>query len=136
MKKRIYCNGVFDICHIGHIKQFEQASTYGDVIVGVHSDEDVAKYKRSPIQTCEERIETVKLMKWVVEVIPNVPLVTTNQFMGEHKLDLILISPEYDTITDHYYLEPRNEGKVIVGNRYPYMSTSEIIHRIKTRNDL
>ena len=43
---RIYCNGVFDLCHIGHIKQFEQASKYGHVVVGVHSDADVSTYKR------------------------------------------------------------------------------------------
>ena len=131
MPLKIYCNGVFDLCHIGHIKQFEQASKLGDVIVGIHSDEDVATYKRTPIQTMLERVETVKLMKFVSKVIPNAPLVTTNQFMQEHNLDLILISPEYDKETDHYYKEPRNSNKVIVGNRYPYMSTSEIIKRIK-----
>jgi cytidyltransferase-like protein len=132
MTKRIYCNGVFDLCHIGHIKQFEQASLYGQVVVGVHSDADVATYKRLPIQTTEERVETVKLMKWVEQVIPNAPLVTTIKFMEENNLDLILISPEYDTLLDHYYAEPRAIGKVIVGNRYPHMSTSEIISRIKS----
>ena len=133
---RIYCNGVFDLCHIGHIKQFEQASKYGQVVVGVHSDADVATYKRYPIQTTIERIETVKVMKWVDEVIPNAPLVTTLEFMQANKLDFILISPEYDSPTDHYYAEPRAAGKVIVGTRYPEMSTSEIVSRIKSRADL
>jgi cytidyltransferase-like protein len=131
MPLRIYCNGVFDLCHIGHIKQFEQAYTLGDVIVGVHSDEDVATYKRTPIQTTIERTETVRLMKFVSEVIIDAPLITTNKFMQEHNLDLVLISPEYDTENDHYYTEPRNANKVIVGNRYPHMSTSIIISRIK-----
>lgn len=133
---RIYCNGVFDLCHIGHIKQFEQASKFGEVIVGVHSDVDVASYKRFPIQTTEERVETVKQMKWVSEVIPNAPLVTTCEFMKAHGLDLILISPEYDNPGDHYYAEPRAANKVIVGSRYPHMSTSEIVSRIKSRPDL
>ncbi len=131
MPLRIYCNGVFDLCHIGHIKHFEQASQLGDVIIGVHSDEDVATYKRTPLQTLIERVETVKLMKFVSEVITNAPLITTIQFMQEHNLDLVLISPEYDTENDHYYTEPRNANKVIVGDRYPHMSTSEIINRIK-----
>ncbi len=133
---RIYCNGVFDLCHIGHIKQFEQASKFGEVIVGVHSDVDVASYKRFPIQTTQERVETVKQMKWVSEVIPNAPLVTTCEFMEAHGLDFILISPEYDSPGDHYYAEPRAANKVIVGSRYPYMSTSEIVSRIKSRPDL
>ena len=133
---RIYCNGVFDLCHIGHIKQFEQASKYGQVVVGVHSDADVATYKRYPIQTTIERVETVKLMKWVDEVIPNAPLVTTLEFMQLNNIDFILISPEYDSPTDHYYAEPRAVGKVLVGTRYPQMSTSEIVTRIKSRADL
>ncbi len=133
---RIYCNGVFDLCHIGHIKQFEQAGKLGEVVVGVHSDADVASYKRFPIQTTEERVETVKQMKWVSEVIPNAPLVTTCEFMKAHNLDWILISPEYDCQTDHYYAEPRAVNKVIVGSRYPHMSTSEIVSRIKSRTDL
>lgn len=133
---RIYCNGVFDLCHIGHIKQFEQASKYGQVVVGVHSDADVATYKRYPIQTTIERVETVKLMKWVDEVIPNAPLVTTLKFMQANNIDFILISPEYDSLTDHYYAEPRAVGKVLVGTRYQEMSTSEIVTRIKSRTDL
>ena len=56
--------------------------------------------------------------------------------MQLNNLDFILISPEYDSPTDHYYAEPRAVGKVIVGTRYPQMSTSEIVTRIKSRADL
>ncbi len=136
MSKRIYCNGVFDLCHMGHINIFKNAASHGDVVVGIHSDETVASYKRYPIQTMEERIEVVKNMKWVSEVIPNAPLVTDMNFMKLHNLDFILISAEYDDPNDHYYKEPRNEGKLLVVDRYPFMSTSEIIKRIKNRNDL
>ncbi len=136
MSKRIYCNGVFDLCHMGHINIFKNAASHGDVVVGIHSDETVASYKRYPIQTMEERIEAVKNMKWVTEVIPNAPLVTDMNFMKLHNLDFILISAEYDDPNDHYYKEPRNEGKLLVVDRYPFMSTSEIIKRIKNRNDL
>lgn len=136
MSKRIYCNGVFDLCHMGHLNIFKNAASHGDVVVGIHSDETVASYKRYPIQTMEERIEAVKNMKWVTEVIPNAPLVTDMNFMKLHNLDFILISAEYDDPNDHYYKEPRNEGKLLVVDRYPFMSTSEIIKRIKNRNDL
>ena len=132
-KPRIYCNGVFDLCHMGHINIFKNAAMYGDVVVGVHSDEAVASYKRTPIQTMEERVEAVKHMKWVVEVIPDAPLITDMEFMRKNNLDYIMISAEYDIPTDHYYKEPRANGKILVVERYPYMSTSEIIKRIKER---
>ncbi len=136
MKKRIYCNGVYDLCHIGHIKLFEQAAQYGDVIVGIHSDSDVSSYKRYPVQNTNERVETVESMKWVSQVIPNAPLITTLKFMEENNLDLIVISSEYDTPDDHYYSEPRAANKIIVVPRYEGMSTSLIIKRIKSRDDL
>lgn len=138
---RIYVNGVFDLCHIGHIKLsalsgLEQASLYGDVIIGIHSDQDVASYKRLPVQTMEERVEAVKNMKYVSEVIESAPLITTMDFMKEHNLDLIMIISDYDSEHDIYYAEPRRENRLIVVPRYPHMSTSELIHRIKLRNDL
>lgn len=136
MTKRIYCNGVFDLCHMGHIHIFKHASAYGDVVVGIHTDEAVASYKRYPIQSMYERIEAVKHMKWVSEVIPNAPLVTDLEFMKSHNIDYIMISAEYDNPSDHYYAEPRAHGKLLVLDRYPQMSTSEIINRIKTRTDL
>ena len=136
MTNRIYCNGVFDLCHMGHINIFENASVYGDVVVGVHSDQVVASYKRYPIQTMRERVEAVKHMKWVSEVIPNAPLVTDIEFMKAHNLDYIMISEEYNKPSDHYYAEPRLLGKILVVDRYPHMSTSEIINRIRSRIDL
>ena len=32
-KKIVHCHGVFDLLHIGHIKHFEEAKTFGDVLV-------------------------------------------------------------------------------------------------------
>ena len=40
---RIYCNGVFDLCHIGQ------------VVVGFHSDADVVTYKRYPISITNDQ---------------------------------------------------------------------------------
>ena len=86
--------------------------------------------------TDEQLIEAVKNSKYVDQVIPNAPLITTDEFMDSNNLDFVLISPEYDCPTDHYYAEPRKSSRVIVGSRYPHMSTSEIIRRIKARADL
>ena len=32
-KKVVHCHGVFDLLHIGHIKYFEEAKSFGDVLV-------------------------------------------------------------------------------------------------------
>ena len=32
-KKIVLCHGVFDLLHIGHIKHFQQAKEYGDILI-------------------------------------------------------------------------------------------------------
>ena len=32
-KKVILCHGIFDLLHIGHIRYFEQARKYGDILI-------------------------------------------------------------------------------------------------------
>ena len=32
-KKIVHCHSVFDLLHIGHIKHFEEAKTFGDFLV-------------------------------------------------------------------------------------------------------
>lgn len=39
-------NGTFDILHVGHLKTFEIAKSYGDILIaGVNSDSSVRAYK-------------------------------------------------------------------------------------------
>lgn len=42
--------------HFGHANSLRQAKALGDVlIVGIHSDEEIAKHKGPPVFTQEER---------------------------------------------------------------------------------
>jgi rfaE bifunctional protein nucleotidyltransferase chain/domain len=44
--KVITTGGTFDILHVGHLKNFELAKSYGDIlIVGINSDSSVKAYK-------------------------------------------------------------------------------------------
>ena len=53
---KVYTSGVFDLFHVGHLSVFKKAKQFGDyLIVGVHSDQDVESYKRTPIISCEQR---------------------------------------------------------------------------------
>lgn len=72
VKKIIYTAGVFDCFHIGHLNILRKAKEFGDkLIVGVSTDELVKKYKGvSTIIPFEERVEIVKSIRYVDEVIP------------------------------------------------------------------
>lgn len=74
MKSKIigYTTGVYDLFHIGHLNILKRARENCDyLIVAVSTDEMVIKYKnKKPIISFEERIEIVKAIRYVDEVIP------------------------------------------------------------------
>ena len=59
-KKIVLCHGVFDLLHIGHIKHFEEARTFGDVlVVTITPDEFVHKGPNRPAFTTALRLEAL-----------------------------------------------------------------------------
>ena len=70
--KKVYVGMSADIIHHGHINIIETASKYGDVIVGLLSDEAIESYKRTPIVNYRNRLRTeptIKFTKSRYEVI-------------------------------------------------------------------
>jgi cytidyltransferase-like protein len=72
MNTWIYVGGTFDLFHYGHARFLEQCSFHGQVIVSLNTDEFAARYKREPILTLGERIESVKACRFVSDVIVNI----------------------------------------------------------------
>jgi len=128
----VYCNGVFDLCHIGHKKMFENAKSFGNkLIVGIHSDDTVKSYKRNPIMTHDERCNVVKYCKHVNIIVPNADLYITDEFIDNNNIHIVVCSDEYyDNPNDVYYIIPRKRG---ILRRLKYsneISTSDLIKRI------
>jgi len=71
-----YTTGVFDMFHIGHLNILRRAKEQCEyLIVGVSTDELVEEYKhKTPIVPFEERIEIVKAIRYVDEVVPQVTM--------------------------------------------------------------
>jgi len=134
VKVRVYCSGVFDMCHRGHMLLFQRAVSYGDeLVVGVHSDADVASYKRPPTLCQEERYETVSVCKYVSEVICNAPLYLTKEYLDKHRIDIVVCSSEYDRPDDKYYAVPRQMGILKVLPRTNGISSSDILCIVMSR---
>lgn len=71
-----YTTGVFDLFHIGHLNILKNAKKYCDrLVVGVSTDELVLQYKKKkPIIPFEERIEIVRAIRYVDEVVAQVDM--------------------------------------------------------------
>ena len=68
--KTVYIAISADILHHGHINLIKKASEYGNLIVGVLTDEIVATYKRFPVLDYEQRTFIIKNIDGVSEVVP------------------------------------------------------------------
>ena len=76
-KKIVHCHGVFDLLHIGHLKHFESAKKYGDIlIISVTPDKFVYKGFNRPYFNSEQRMESLAS----VEIIDFVVLLVVSQF--------------------------------------------------------
>jgi glycerol-3-phosphate cytidylyltransferase len=66
----VFTAGVWDILHIGHINLLSGAKALGDrLIVGVLTDEAAERYKPRPVMPFGERLELIRALRVVDEVV-------------------------------------------------------------------
>ncbi len=70
--KKVFVTGCFDMLHSGHIAFFREAAQYGDVYVGLGSDETVSQLKgRYPVNNQDERRYMIEALASVKKCIIN-----------------------------------------------------------------
>jgi cytidyltransferase-like protein len=132
---RVYADMVADLFHFGHVEFLKTARELGDaLVVGIHSDDTVASYKRRPVMTMDERVRVVRACRYVDEVLPHAPLGVSVEWIAAHGLDLVVHGDDFDEATERaLYGVPIDMG---IYRRIPYtggISSSDIIRRIRQR---
>ncbi len=134
--KRVYVDMVADLFHIGHINIIKQARKHGDfLIVGVHSDKAVESYKRTPIIKENDRYEIVRQCKLVDLVIEDAPLIITNKFIVDNKIDCVFHGDDTNSEFSKQHRIPAEMGIMVYGKYTPGISTTSIINRVKNENN-
>ena len=72
MRKRVFVSGCYDLLHSGHVEFFRQAAEYGDLYVGIGSDETILHYKNhKTLYPEQERLFMVKAIRYVKDAYIN-----------------------------------------------------------------
>ena len=129
---RVYVDTAADLFHVGHLNLIRRAKAFGDyLIVGVHSDKDVASYKRAPIINEKDRYEMVKSCKYVDEVLRGAPLIITEDFLKKYKIDFVVHGDDVTDEIKKQHKVPLEKKKMKYISYTKGISTTEIIKKIQ-----
>lgn len=135
-KKVVHCHGVFDLLHVGHIRHFEAARKFGDVlVVTITQDKYVKKGPHRPAFTEKLRAEAIAALGCVDYVAIN-KWPTAVETIKLLKPDLYAKGVEYSKFSDDYTegiiaekdIVEKVGGKVIFTDEITF-SSSTLINR-------
>ncbi|KAL1129397.1 hypothetical protein AAG570_013924 [Ranatra chinensis] len=119
--------------HFGHANALRQAKALGDyLVVGVHTDEEIAKHKGPPVFTEQERYKMIRAIKWVDEVVEGAPYVTTLETLDKYNCDFCVHGDDITTTADGidtYHLV-KAAGRYKEVERTRGVSTTDMVGRM------
>lgn len=118
---KVFVSGCYDMLHSGHIAFFEEAASYGDLYVGLGSDQTIFDLKgRKTINNEQERLYMVKAIRYVKNAWIN-----SGFGIMDFVKELRELKPDYFFVNaDGYTLEKESLCKelgikIIVSKRVP-----------------
>jgi cytidyltransferase-like protein len=105
MRKKIFVSGCFDMLHSGHIAFFKEASSYGDLYVGIGSDSTIKELKgRDTINSEQERMYVINAIKHVTNCFVN-----SGSGMLDFKEDLEELKPDCFVVNEDGFSPAKRE---------------------------
>jgi glycerol-3-phosphate cytidylyltransferase len=121
--RKVITYGTFDLLHIGHIHLLRRAKTLGDyLVVAVSTDEFNAGKGKKTILPFAERLEIVKSIRYVDEVIPESSWEQKVEDIRKHQIDVFTMGDDWAGKFD--FLKPVCE--VVYLARTPDISSSQL----------
>lgn len=146
MAKKVFVSGCYDLLHSGHVEFFRQAAEYGDLYVGIGSDETILHYKgHRTLWNEQDRLFMVKAIRYVKDAYINagsgiMDFVPTVDLL---KPDILVVNEDGATEEKRKFCEERGMEYVVL-KRDPHegleahssTAIKEQLCRIPTRLDL
>lgn len=115
--KKVFVSGCYDLLHSGHVEFFRQASQYGDLYVGIGSDQTILGYKHhKTFYPEQERLFMVKSIKYVKDAYINagdgiMDFVPTIDIV---KPDIFVVNADGSSETKRQFCEERGIEYVVL----------------------
>jgi len=146
MKPKVFVSGCYDLLHSGHVEFFRQAAEYGDLYVGIGSDETILHYKgHKTLWNEQDRLFMVKSIRYVKDAFINagsgiMDFVPTVDML---KPDILVVNEDGASEEKRNFCEARGMEYVVL-KRDPHegleahssTAIKEQLCRIPTRLDL
>lgn len=132
---RGYIDGCFDIMHSGHYNAIRQAKSICDVlVVGIHSDQEIAENKSMPVMHQDERYRLLDHIKWIDEILYDVPYSPEIATLERARADFCIHGDDMPVNSQGFcaYDEMRNAGRLRIIKRTEGVSTTDLIGRLLT----
>lgn len=105
MNKRVFVSGCYDMLHSGHVAFFEEAASYGDLYVGLGSDQTINTLKgRKTINTDRERLYMVKALRMVKDAWIN-----SGSGLMDFEKELVALHPDIFFVNEEGFTHDKQE---------------------------
>ncbi len=98
--EKVYIGMSADLIHPGHLNVIKKAREYGEVIVGLLTDQAIASYKRLPYMNYKQREEIIRNIKGVSQVFPQETLDYVPN-LEKYKPDFVVHGDDWKTGVQH-----------------------------------
>jgi D-beta-D-heptose 7-phosphate kinase/D-beta-D-heptose 1-phosphate adenosyltransferase len=95
--KKVWINGCFDVLHYGHFKLIDYAKSFGDLMIGIDSDERIKQMKGDgrPFHTEGQRVFNLLQIEGVDKIVIFDSDDSLRKHLKEYEPDIFVIGDEY-----------------------------------------
>lgn len=130
---RLWIDGCFDFFHHGHTGVMLQSRRLGnELLVGLHSDEDIAANKGPTVMNLDERIAAVEACRFSTKCVPHAPYVTSIPWISHYGCKYVTHGDDItsDASGEDCYRYVKKAGRMKIVPRTPGISTTDLVGRM------
>ncbi len=132
-ENRLWIDGCFDFFHHGHAGVMLQSRRLGtELIVGLHSDAEIALNKGPTVMNLDERVGAVEACRFSTKCVPCAPYVTSIPWISHYGCQYVCHGDDItsDAQGEDCYRFVKRAGRMKIVPRTPGISTTDLVGRM------